>query len=101
LFIAHLDLPAEASLSEFAVRLQHSVRFASSVNSVWANELVLRNQAILPLLRWSSADDSFSADWFAAHLSPSQDLFNSTRYDIEPEEVRLQLTKAAKRSRRS
>jgi len=89
-FVSHLAHD-DAAVSEFASRLKHAVRFASTPQSVWADEETLRLQGVQPLLRWATADDTYPRGWFREHLTASQAVFNRTRFDIEPVRVRRAL----------
>lgn len=88
LFIAQLKLPEEAPVSEFTTRLLHAVRFASARDSVWADAETLRQQALVPLVGWAIGDTTWPADWFKAHLSSNQSEFSTTKYDLEPANIR-------------
>jgi len=92
-FVGHLDLQREAPVSEFVHRLKNAVRYASATDSVWSDEETLRKQAIEPLLRWSTGDDTYRAGWFASHLSESQTAFSRKRFEIEPIPTRRELRK--------
>lgn len=89
LFQAHLDLPDEVAVAEFAFRVRHSVRFATAPGSVWGDAGFVRTRAVEPLLRWSVGDETYPDAWFRARVSISPDAFSTTSYDIEPAATRM------------